>query len=172
MSAGDIPADKKPVSRSPRRRAREFALQGVYQWLVGGADAAAIDGHMQEVSGFDKADRALFTSLLHGVLDQAPQFDAQLGPLLDRPVDELSPVEHAVLLIASCEMQLHAETPYRVIINEAIELTKSYGGTDGHKYVNGVLDKLAPRLRPLEARGARVARNEARDAPHSEPHED
>ncbi|MBL8471504.1 MAG: transcription antitermination factor NusB [Rhodocyclaceae bacterium] len=163
MSEATAPADKKPVSRSPRRRAREFALQGVYQWLVAGADAAAIDGHMQEVSGFDKADRALFLSLLHGVLDGAPALDAQLAPLLDRGVGELSPVEHAVLLIAACEMQLHAETPYRVIINEAIELTKGYGGTDGHKYVNGVLDKLAPRVRPQEARAARSPRGDTQE---------
>lgn len=137
-------------NKSPRRRAREFALQGLYQWRVGGADEATIEAHVQDVAGFDKADRAFFTGLLRGALKQREELCAALAPYLDRKFDELSPIEACILLIGGYELQAHPETPYRVVINEAIELAKSYGGTDGHKYVNGVLDKLAAQLRPVE----------------------
>jgi N utilization substance protein B len=150
------PAGKGPgktangSSKSPRRRAREFALQGLYQWRIGGADEAAIEAHVSEVAGFDKADGKFFLGLLRGVLNERVSLCQQIQPFLDRSFEELSPIEACVLLIGGYEMQAHPETPYRVIINEAIELAKSYGGTDGHKYVNGVLDKLAAQLRPVE----------------------
>ena len=137
-------------SKSPRRRAREFALQGLYQWRIGGADEAAIEAHVQEVAGFDKADRNFFLALLRGVLKQRIELCQAIQPLLDRSFEELSPIEACILLLGGYELQSNPETPYRVIINEAIELAKSYGGTDGHKYVNGVLDKLAASLRPVE----------------------
>lgn len=148
--------DKKPVkkpastSKSPRRRAREFALQGLYQWRIGGADEAAIEAHVQEIAGFDKADRNFYQALLRGVLKARADLVAAIEPCLDRKFDELSPIEASILLLGGYELEAHPETPYRVIINEAIELAKSYGGTDGHKYVNGVLDKLAAKLRPVE----------------------
>ena len=143
---------KKPgdTSKSPRRRAREFVLQGLYQWRIGGADEAAIEAHVHEIAGFDKADRNFFLSLLRGILKQRVELVAAIEPHLDRKFDELSPIEASILLLGSYELQAHPETPYRVVINEAIELAKSYGGTDGHKYVNGVLDKLAAKLRPVE----------------------
>ncbi|MCP5267531.1 MAG: transcription antitermination factor NusB [Zoogloeaceae bacterium] len=144
------PAAKTGTSKSPRRRAREFALQGLYQWKVGGADEAAIEAHMQGIAGFDKADRNFFLDILRGVLKlREPLCDA-IQQHIDRGMDELSPIEACILLVGAYELQAHPETPYRVIINEAIELTKSYGGTDGHKYVNGVLDKLAAKYRPVE----------------------
>ena len=146
--AGATP--NKRVASSPRHRAREFVVQGLYQYLVGGQDAAAIIAQAESVAGFDKANRALYDSLLDGVLDNEPALQALLEPHIERPWAEVSPIERGILLIAACELRDHPETPYRVIINEAIELTKSYGGTDGHKFVNGVLDKLAPELRPLE----------------------
>lgn len=135
---------------SPRHRAREFVVQGLYQHLIGGQDAAAIIVQAESVAGFDKANRALYDSLLTGVLDNLPALQALLEPHIERPWAEVSPIERCILLIAACELRDHPETPWRVIINEAIELTKSYGGTDGHKFVNGVLDKLAPELRPVE----------------------
>jgi N utilization substance protein B len=144
--------------KSARRLARELALKGLYQWLVGGHDLAAVEAHLPEMEGHGRADRALLQRLLRGTVAEAPALRAQLAPLLDRPVDALSPIEHAILLLAAWELQAHLEAPYKVVINEAIELAKEYGGTDGHKYVNGVLDKLAPVLRPLEARaGSRRA---------------
>ncbi|WP_085314450.1 transcription antitermination factor NusB [Derxia lacustris] len=136
--------------KSARRRAREFALQGVYQWLLSGELPGAIQVHVAEQQGFDKADAEFFSMLLHGAINDAVTLRTYFAPHLDRPVAELSPVEHAVLLIGSRELAAHSEVPYRVVINEAVELAKSFGGTDGFKFVNGVLDKVAAGLRPTE----------------------
>lgn len=146
MSAA--PQQKKPAS--PRHRAREFVVQGLYQHLVGGQDAAAIIVQAESVAGFDKAHRPLYDELLEGVLKDREAFETLLAPHVARPWAEVSPIERGILLIAACELRDHPETPWRVVLNEAIELAKSYGGTDGHKFVNGVLDKLAPDLRPHE----------------------
>jgi N utilization substance protein B len=149
-------------SRSARRRARELAVQGVYQWLVGGQDAAAIEGHLLETHGprglddlATRADMAHYRELLNGVIDGADALRADFAPHLDRDVAALSPVEHGILLLATYELRHRAEIPYRVVINEAVELAKSFGGTEGFRYVNGVLDKVAAQLRPAEvaARG-------------------
>lgn len=137
-------------SRSPRHRAREFALQGIYQWLLNNEDSGVIDAHIREAHGFDKADREHFDVLLHGAINQSIELREAFLPFIDRGIAELSPIEHAALLIGAYELKNHIEIPYRVIINEAVELTKSFGGQDGHKYVNGVLDKLATRLRTAE----------------------
>ena len=137
--------------KSPRRRAREFALQGLYQWQLSGNEVAAIEAHLAGVTGFEKLDRPLFDLLLRGAVAEAAELQTQIEPQLDRPYAELSPVERAILLMATFELKRHLEAPYKVVINEAIELAKSYGGSDGHKYVNGVLDKLAALLRPAEA---------------------
>jgi N utilization substance protein B len=136
--------------RAPRR-ARELALQGVYEWLVGGQDLAAVEGHLMESDGFDKADRQHLHEVLHGVIDGADSLRAQFVEFIDRRPEQLSPVEHGILLIGTYELQQRPEIPYRVVINEAVELAKSFGGTEGFKYVNGVLDKVAARLRPHEA---------------------
>ena len=160
----NIPADAqaveapKPAAKSPRRRAREFALQGLYQWQVSGNDEAAIEAQLRGSDDFDKADRDFFVGLLRGVLAQKAVLQELLQAHLDRPFSELSPVESSVLLAGAYELANFPQTPYRVIINEAIELAKSFGGTDGHKYVNGVLDKLAFKLRPVEVEAKRAAR--------------
>ncbi|HQY28621.1 MAG TPA: transcription antitermination factor NusB [Burkholderiaceae bacterium] len=137
--------------KSARRRARELALQGLYQWLLSREDAGAIQAHLTETPGFEKADAAHFEALLHGTIDAAEALDALVAPHLDRKLGELSPVEHGILLLATFELSRMAEIPYRVVINEAVELAKTYGGTDGYKYVNGVLDRVAMRARPHEA---------------------
>lgn len=142
-------------NRTPRHRAREFALQGLYQWLLNNEDAGAIDAHIREAHGFDKADAGHFDALLHGTIKDAPALRGGLAPLIDRPIDQLSPVEHAALLIGAFELTNHIEIPYKVVINEAVELTKSFGGIDGHKYVNGVLDKFAAKVRVAEIDAAR-----------------
>jgi N utilization substance protein B len=146
---------KRAAPKSARRRSREFALQGLYEWLLAGDEAAAVQAHMAEQDGFDKCDRAHFDALLHGGIEQAAALDAVLARHVDRKTTQLSPVEHAVLMIGTFELMHCLDVPYRVAINEAVELAKSYGGTDGHKYVNGVLDKCAAELRPSEARGSR-----------------
>lgn len=144
-------ARSRGSGRSARRRARELALQGVYEWLVGGQDLAAIEGHLMESEGFERADREHLREVLHGVIDGAEALRAQFTGFIDRQPGQLSPVEHGILLIGTYELQQRPEIPYRVVINEAVELAKSFGGTDGFKYVNGVLDKVAARLRPQEA---------------------
>lgn len=138
--------------KSPRRRAREFVVQGLYQWQIGDQDEAAIQVQAESVAGFDKADRELYLTLLRETRQHAEALQAELAPHIDRNWDEVSPIERCILLLGACELKLHPETPYRVIINEAIELAKTFGGTDGHKFVNGVLDKLAAGLRAAEIR--------------------
>jgi N utilization substance protein B len=136
--------------KSARRRSREFALQALYQWQLAGQSLADIEKQYAAAEGFDKADGKLFSLLVSGVIKHQQALEQQLTPNLDRVWAEVSPIERAVLLIAAHELGAMVDTPYRVIINEAIELAKSFGGTDGHKYVNGVLDKLAAQLRAEE----------------------
>ena len=157
-AAPPAPAAKRAPPKSARRRSREIALQGLYEWLVSGAEAAVIDAHMHEQDGFEKCDRAHFDALLHGCIGEAAALDAVLARHVDRKTALLSPVEHAVLLIGVYELTHCLEIPYRVAINEAVELAKSFGGTDGHKYVNGVLDKAAGDVRPVEVAARRAAR--------------
>ena len=157
-SGGGRTARRGGAAKSGRRRAREFALQGLYEWLLGGADAGVIDAHVREQDGFDKCDVAYFDLLLHGVIREATAIDAVIAAHIDRKAELLSPVEHAALMIGTFELMRCIEVPYKVAINEAVELAKSFGGTDGHKYVNGVLDKAAIDLRHDEVLAARAAR--------------
>lgn len=143
-------AGARRTPRGGRRRARELALQGLYQWLVGGQDATAILAHLAESEGYGAAEHDYVEVLLRGAIGEAPALRAALGPCLDRAPAALSPVEHAILLIGAYELVHRPEIPHRVIINEAIEIAKSFGGTDGHKYVNGVLDRLATKARPAQ----------------------
>jgi N utilization substance protein B len=148
-------AEKAAATRPPRnarRRSREFALQGLYQWQLAATEIPAIKQHLATVKGFERADAEYFSALLGGVIHHAGALEQALQPHLDREFARLSPIERAILLIAAFELANLPEVPYRVVINEAVELAKSYGGTDGYKYVNGVLDKLAVAARPAEAR--------------------
>jgi N utilization substance protein B len=140
-------------NRTPRHRAREFALQGLYQWLLNNEDATTVVNHIRAAHGFEKADADHFAVLLYGTIKDSVALREAFAPLIDRGIAELSPIEHAVLLIGAYELKNNLDIPYRVVINEAVELTKSFGGIDGHKYVNGVLDKLAPILRADEVAG-------------------
>ena len=145
------PSDMRRASaRAARTRARGFAVQALYQVLVGRNPPEDVDSFTRELSGFNKADSVHFDALLHGCAAQAEALDAHILPLLDRKLAEISPIEHAVLWIGAYEMQHCIDIPWRVVINECIELAKEFGGTDGHKYVNAVLNGLAPALRPLE----------------------
>ena len=141
--------------KSPRRRARELVMQGIYQWRVSGTVASDIEKQMQNEKNLGRYDKPLYARLLRGVLSDPGELEALLAPHLDRGVSELSTVEYSVLLLAAFEFAHQPEVPYKVVINEAVELAKTFGGTDGHKYVNGVLDKLAPKLRPVEFEHAR-----------------
>ena len=144
--------------KSARRRSREFAVQGLYQWQINAADPTLIAADLMQAKGFAEADEKHFRAMLHGVIGDAEALRAQIGECIDRPIRELSPVEHAILLLGAFELKHHIEIPYRVVINEAVELAKTFGGTDGFKYVNGVLDKLAPLLRPVETAESKAGR--------------
>jgi N utilization substance protein B len=133
--------------KTSRRRSRELALQALYAWQLGGGDA------LEQLRALDEdahADKALAEALVRGVLEHAAELQALIAPCLDREFSRLSPVERAILYIGAFELQAHPETPFKVVVNEAVELGKSYGGTGGHKFVNGVLEKLAGGLRPDE----------------------
>ena len=149
---------RRASPKSGRRRAREFAVQGLYEWLISGADAGVVDAHVREQPGFEKCDVAHFDLLLHGVIREAADIDAVLAAHVDRKTAHLSPVEHAILMIGVHELRHCLDIPYRVAINEGVELAKSFGGTDGHKYVNGVLDKAAAELRRAEVEANRARR--------------
>jgi N utilization substance protein B len=150
---------------SPRRVARERVLRALYQWQIAGGDYAALRVQAEQAEpeeieageGKVAPHAGLLDELLQGVLTHATALDAALAPHLDRPVAELSPIEHAILLIAAYELSHSLNVPYKVCINEAVELAKRYGGTDGHKFVNGVLDKLARVTRRVEIEAAGAA---------------
>ena len=145
------------MMKSARRRSRELVVQALYQWQITStaADAhtdtaGAAQAYIRETPDFHKADEVYFTTLYTGVVGNADALRALITPHIDRPLAELSPVEHGILLVAAYELQNQLEVPYKVVINEAVEIAKSFGGTDGFKYVNGVLDKLAGETRALE----------------------
>jgi N utilization substance protein B len=142
---------------SGRSRAREFALQALYQHLVGRNATADIDAFTRDLTGFHKADAAHYDALLHGCVAEAETLDQLILPLLDRKLAEISPIERAIMWMGAYEFQHCMDVPWRVVLNEYIELAKSFGGTDGHKYVNAVLNGLAPTLRPVEVAADRSA---------------
>ena len=145
------------IKKSARRRARELALQGLYGWFIApsGAEIGLIEANLRELEDYDLADQNLLQKILHGVLREYASLQTEIEPYLDRPVNELSPVEYSVLMIAAFELKNSLDVPYRVVINEAVEMTKEFGATDGFKFVNGVLDKLAAELRAVEVKGGR-----------------
>jgi N utilization substance protein B len=150
-------APRKTSAKPPRSRAREFALQALYQHIVGRQDAESIDQFTRGLSGFHKADSVHYDALLHGCIREAGALDALVVPLLDRKLEEISPIERGILWIGAYEF-LHApDVPWRVVLNECIELAKEFGGTDGHKYVNAVLNGLAVTLRPAEVEADRAS---------------
>jgi N utilization substance protein B len=145
--------DKKTTTKKPsgnRRKSRELVLKGLYQHLLSPKELRLIVREMADEPDFARADEGYFRSLLEGVYAQLSELDERITKFLDRAIAELSPIEHAILLISAYELIFDVSIPYRVAINEGVELAKLYGGTDGHKYVNGVLDKLAAEARPTE----------------------
>jgi len=133
-----------------RRRSRRALLQAVYQWQMTGAETAAIERDLTEEGALKKADREFFKALLRGVAFGTEELDALLAPLLDRLVGELDKVELALLRLGAYELKHRIDVPFRVVIDEYVELAKVYGAEDSFKYINGVLDRLAQELRALE----------------------
>ncbi|SEF42141.1 transcription antitermination factor NusB [Nitrosomonas ureae] len=154
------PTEKKTEKYKSRRRiAREFVLQGIYQWRTVGGTTSFIEQQLRESGEFRHVDEKHFTHVLQGALQHVDELEKIIRPCLDRSLDELSPVEFAILLLSTFELIHHPEIPYRAILNEAIELARTYGGSDGHKYVNGVLDKLAIQLRSSEIQMQKAIKN-------------
>ncbi len=137
-------------SPSARRKARRFALQGLYQWQLAGAEPSEIEMQFRRDNNMKKVDREYFHELLHGVPAHVEELDEALQPALDRKVVELSQIEKVILRIGAFELLHRVDVPYRVVLNEGIELAKLFGADDSFKYVNGVLDKLARKFRRLE----------------------
>lgn len=142
-------ASKKNTGKN-RRKSRELVMKAVYRGLLNQSELSAIFRDMSEDPDYNKADEAYFKSLLEAVTSNVTEIDEKIANFIDRKVAELSPVEHAILRISGCEMMFDMSIPYRVVINEGVELAKIYGGVDGHKYINGVLDKLAADARAAE----------------------
>lgn len=156
-------SDAQPVAAgkpkaSARRKARSLALQALYGWHVAGLPLSDIEAQYRTDNDFAKVDGAYFHELLTGVGKNLTELDESLATVLDRPVKELDPIELATLRIGVYELMHRIDVPYKVVINEGIELAKTFGATDGHKYVNGILDKLAPRLRSAEVNASRRGR--------------
>ncbi len=141
---------KSSSGKSSRTRAREFAVQALYQFLVGRNDQAAVDEFTRNLVGFNKCDQAFFNTLLSGCIEHQTALLALITPSLDRKLAEVSPIELSVLLIGAFELSHLPEIPWKVIINEEVELAKEFGGSDGHKYVNGVLNRMARETRADE----------------------
>jgi N utilization substance protein B len=142
-------SSRKP-SMSKRHQARRFAVQALYSHLLSGTPVNDLLAHFRSEESFARCDPGYFDQLVRGVLAERAALEQGFTGYLDRPVAQLDPVEHAVLLLAAYELAHCPELPYRVAINEAVELTKLFGATDGHKYINGVVDRMARRLRPTE----------------------
>jgi N utilization substance protein B len=151
----------RKAERSSRARSlsRRLALQALYQWQLTGHSSAELLNQFTADEGYPEVDADYFAALVRGVTGAGETLDTALGEMIDRPVNQLDPIEHAVLLIGLYELGQQLETPYRVVINEGVELAKKFGATDGHKFVNAVLDRAARNLRAAEhAAAARTAR--------------
>jgi len=155
MSARATAGEKTSGRVHPRRRARELALQGLYQWQLSRNAPETIREGLAESPGYARADAEFFDAMWRGTVDEWNELIAACEPYLDRSAASLSPIERAVLVLGAWELKHRPDVPYRAAIGEAIELAKSYGGTDGYKFVNGVLDRVAAQMRPgeVEARG-------------------
>lgn len=151
-STGSKSSGAKSSGGRNRRKSRELVLKAVYRGMLNASTASTVYKDMADDPDYNKADEAYFKSLLESVNQHMAELDAKMADFVDRKISELSPIEHAILRICACELMFDPSIPYRVVINEGVELAKLYGGIDGHKYINGVLDKLAANVRAAEMR--------------------
>ena len=156
----DVAKPREPRPGRARSLARRLALQALYQWQLTGQSFAELRNQYASDEGYPEVDPEYFAALLQGAVDDVAALDERIGQWIDRPVAQLDPIERAVLLIGVLELERHPEVPYRVVLNEGVELAKKFGATDGHKFVNAVLDRAARELRAAEQAAAkRVPRN-------------
>lgn len=138
------------INSSQRHRARSFALQAIYQWMLSAEEVNVILLQFLATMNPKKTDINYFRELVFGVVANASALDLLLAPVLDRKLSDLGPLELAILRLATFELQNNLDIPYKVAINEAVDLAKTFAATDAHKYINGVLDKVVPELRVAE----------------------
>jgi len=136
-----------------KRKARRLALQALYQWLMSGSDLVEIEAQFRASNNMEKVDVDYFCRLLHEIPSQLRVIEDSLTPFLDRPINGLNPIELTTLRIGAFELLNCPEMPYRVVLDESISLTKEFGSQDGHKFVNGVLNNLAKKVRVIEING-------------------
>lgn len=157
--------DKSPAHKTAaRRKARRFATQALYQWQMTRDSLSGIEAQFRTDNDMRKTDVAYFQEILHGVPQCIDDLDAAFKPFLDRDVNDLDQVERAILRLSTYELLKRVDVPYRVVINEGIELAKMFGATESHKYVNGILDKVAQRARYHEMNAHRMAKSAVNDA--------
>ena len=133
-----------------RRKARHFGLQALYQWTLSDASLADIDAEFRVDNDFRHTDGEYFQALLRGVMEDVESLEALFSPLLDRALDDLDPIERNLLRMGTFELKERIDVPYKVVINEAVSLAKKFGATESHRYINGILDKVASELRTVE----------------------
>tara|TARA_B100001057_G_scaffold25793_2_gene23703 strand:+ start:299 stop:745 length:447 start_codon:yes stop_codon:yes gene_type:complete len=133
-----------------RRKARHFGLQALYQWTLSGASAADIEAEFRIDNDFQHTDGEYFSAVLKGVVGDVDALEALFSPVLDRRLGELDPIERNLLRLGTFELRDRIDVPYKVVISEAVALAKKFGATDSHRYINGVLDKVARDLRIVE----------------------
>lgn len=150
--ASDKPASPAAPKASERQRARSLLVQALYQRILSKSEITQIEAEFLVDNDMDKVDKNYFHQVLHGVHEHQADLDALITPYLDRPLGEVDPIELSILRLGTYELKHRLDVPFRVVINEGIELAKRFGGSDGHKYVNGILDKLCRRLRLAETR--------------------
>lgn len=147
------PQAPKKTGTAQRKKARKLILQALYQWQISGSSIAQVEAEFRTDNDFDKIDAEYFKSVFREIPKQVSEIDKEIQPFLDRPVSDVDPIEMNLLRMGVYEFKYRIDVPYRVVINEAVELAKVFGGTDGHKYINSILDKLSLRLRSAETRG-------------------
>ena len=161
MGVNQSPPKKPSANKAPRntlgaerRKARHYGMQALYQWHMAGASLNDIEAEFRDEYDFSHVDLEYFQALLHGIPASVDELEEIMAPLLDRKLDELDPIERTLLRMGTFELKERIDVPYKVVINEAVALTKKFGATDGHKYINGVLDKIARQLRKVEIEAA------------------
>lgn len=151
----DKPSNKSGINPSARRRARHYGMQALYQWQMTKYSVSEIEIQFLADYDFAKTDIEYFHDIIHHVPANLAELEQAIIPHLDRPIEELDPIELALLRLGSYELLKRIDVPYKVVINESVSLAKKFGATDGHKYINGVLDKLAKHVRAVEVQAQR-----------------